>query len=65
MSEKVSHFMVEYGDILLRVVRHEDLRIASQLVVFLTDTPFKTNILSGTLKALESAKMSPLEKHES
>lgn len=64
-SERVQSFVVSVTDIQLKVTKHEDHWIASQLVDLQSNTSFNLNILSGTSKASQTAKMSLLEIHES
>lgn len=65
LSERVRRVAIEFADVLQRSTKRRDVRSRSQLVKQLTDTCFTVNTLDGTSKALQPAKMPPLEIYES
>lgn len=52
VSERVPSFSIEVGDILLRVEKQGDHRLASQLVSLPSDTCFVMNIFKPNIKSL-------------
>lgn len=58
LLKTVSKFIIEFPDILLRAAQIRGGRISLQLVDLLTVISLKTNVLNGTSKALQNARMS-------
>lgn len=52
MSERISSFLNEFADNVIRVAEQEDLRIASDLVYFIYNISFKINVIKRYIKIL-------------